>query len=239
MMQKIFKRNELKYLITIDQQKELKEILNEYMVHDKYYKSNIINIYYDTPSFLLIRRSLEKPVYKEKLRLRTYTTIKHDEKVFIELKKKYKKVVYKRRIIMPYSKAIDFLNNKVLPDDSQIAKEILYCLNYYSNLSPQMFLSYDREAYASNIDKNLRITFDKNILWRVDDFDLSKEPYGESLLPVGLILMEIKTVFGYPKWLLDFLGKNKIYKISFSKYGNAYKELMKRKYEEKEEIKYA
>lgn len=239
MNQKVFKRHELKYLITIDQFNELKEIFKEYMIRDKFHKSSIRNIYYDTPSFLLIRRSIEKPEYKEKLRIRSYKTIDNNDEVFIELKKKYKKVVYKRRETMSYEEALNFLNNKIVPNNFQITNEINYFLNYYEDLKPRMFLSYEREAYASIEGKNFRITFDKDVTWRNYDFDLSKEPYGENILPKGMILMEVKTVLGYPRWLLDFLSKNKIYKISFSKYGNAYKELMRKEKEENEEIKYA
>lgn len=239
MNQKVFKRHELKYLITIDQFNELKEIFKEYMIRDKFHKSSIRNIYYDTPSFLLIRRSIEKPEYKEKLRIRSYKTIDNNDEVFIELKKKYKKVVYKRRETMSYEEALNFLNNKIVPNNFQITNEINYFLNYYEDLKPRMFLSYEREAYASLEGKNFRITFDKDVTWRNYDFDLSKEPYGENILPKGMILMEVKTVLGYPRWLLDFLSKNKIYKISFSKYGNAYKELMRKEKEENEEIKYA
>lgn len=239
MNQKVFKRHELKYLITIDQFNELKEIFKEYMIRDKFHKSSIRNIYYDTPSFLLIRRSIEKPEYKEKLRIRSYKTIDNNDEVFIELKKKYKKVVYKRRETMSYEEALNFLNNKIVPNNFQITNEINYFLNYYEDLKPRMFLSYEREAYASIEGKNFRITFDKDVTWRNYDFDLSKEPYGENILPKSMILMEVKTVLGYPRWLLDFLSKNKIYKISFSKYGNAYKELMRKEKEENEEIKYA
>lgn len=236
MAQKVFKRHELKYLITLEQFLQLKELMIEYMVQDKFHKSTIRNIYYDTSSFLLIRRSIEKPVYKEKLRIRTYQTIKNDENVFIEIKKKYEKIVYKRRETLPNSVAAKFLNDLIVPNNSQITKEIEYFLRFYKDLKPAMFLSYERESYLSLVDANLRITFDKNILWRNYDLDLTKEPYGNPILPSDKILMEIKTVMGYPKWLIDFLSTNKIYKISFSKYGNAYKQMIK---EEKEEIKYA
>lgn len=236
MAQKVFKRHELKYMISVSQFLEIKELIKQYMTPDKYHKSTIRNIYYDTPSYLLIRRSIDKPLYKEKLRIRTYQTIKNDEDVFVELKKKYKKVVYKRREILPYSVACEFLDNSKLPNDLQITKEIAYFLKYYKDLKRTMFLSYEREAYISVDDQNLRITFDQNIMWRDFDLDLSKEPYGNSILPEGMILMEIKTVMGYPKWLVDYLSQNKIYKISFSKYGISYKEMLEK---ERKEIKYA
>lgn len=235
MINKVFKRSELKYIITLKQMNELINILNLYMNTDKYFKSTIRNIYYDTPNFLLIRTSLEKPEYKEKLRIRSYKTVNNDDEVFVELKKKYKKVVYKRRESLTYQAARLFLDDKIRPNDLQITKEIEYSLNYYDSLKPAIFLSYDRLAYIGKDDKNLRITFDQNIMWRDYDIDLSKDAYGNLILSKDLVLMEVKTVMGLPRWLLDFLGNNHIYKTSFSKYGNVYREMNK----EKEEINYA
>lgn len=236
MKQKVFKRHELKYIINEQQMNKLIEILGLYMDEDKYYKSTIRNIYYDTPNFLLIRTSIEKPEYKEKLRIRSYKLVSGDDEVFVELKKKYKKVVYKRREVLSYTAARLFLDQKIRPNDEQITKEIEYTLDFYNNLKPAIFLSYDRLAYIGKEDKNLRITFDRNIMWRDYDLDLTKDAYGDLILDKDLILMEVKTVMGLPRWLLDFLGENKIYKQSFSKYGNVYKELLNK---EKEEINYA
>ena len=236
MKQKVFKRHELKYIINEQQMNKLIEILGLYMDEDKYYKSTIRNIYYDTPNFLLIRTSIEKPEYKEKLRIRSYKLVSGDDEVFVELKKKFHKVVYKRREVLSYTAARLFLDQKIRPNDKQITKEIEYTLDFYNNLKPAIFLSYDRLAYIGKDDKNLRITFDRNIMWRDYDLDLTKDAYGDLILDKDLILMEVKTVMGLPRWLLDFLGENKIYKQSFSKYGNVYKELLNK---EKEEINYA
>lgn len=237
MSQKVFKRHELKYIITIEQLNSLLGIIYKHMNEDKYYKSTIRNIYYDTPDYLLIRTSIEKPEYKEKIRVRSYHTVTNGDEVFVELKKKYKKIVYKRREVLPYETARAFLDEKIRPNDEQITKEIEYALNFYNNLQPSIFLSYDRLAYKGIEDKNLRITFDSNIIWRDYDIDLSKDVYGNYLLPSNKILMEVKTVMGFPRWLLDFLGENNIYKESFSKYGNVYKEILNK--EKEKEIKYA
>lgn len=236
MNKKVFKRHELKYIISLDQMDSLIKIIELYMNEDKYFKSTIRNIYYDTPNYLLIRTSIEKPEYKEKLRIRSYKTVNKDDEVFVELKKKYKKIVYKRREILPYNSARLFLDKKVRPNDLQITKEIEYTLNYYQDLKPTIFLSYDRLAYIGKDDLNFRITLDRNIMWRDYDIDLSKEAYGDLILDQDLVLMEVKTVMGLPRWLLDFLGENNIYKVSFSKYGNVYKEIINK---EKEEINYA
>lgn len=238
MNKKVFKRHELKYIITLQQMNRLIEKLGLYMNEDKYFKSTIRNIYYDTPNFLLIRTSIEKPDYKEKLRIRSYKTVDSDDDVFVELKKKYKKVVYKRREILPYNAARLFLDKKVLPNDLQITKEIAYALEYYKDLKPAIFLSYDRLAYIGKEEKDFRITFDRNIMWRDYDIDLTKDVYGNLILPSDSVLMEVKTVMGLPRWLLDFLGENNIYKQSFSKYGNVYKEILNKE-KEKEEVNYA
>lgn len=238
MNKKVFKRNELKYIITLQQMNRLIEILGLYMNEDKYFKSTIRNIYYDTPNFLLIRTSIEKPDYKEKLRIRSYKTVDSDDDVFVELKKKYKKVVYKRREVLPYNVARLFLDKNVLPNELQITKEIAYTLKYYKDLKPAIFLSYDRLAYIGKEEIDFRITFDKNIMWRDYDIDLTKDAYGNLILPSDSVLMEVKTVMGLPRWLLDFLGENNIYKQSFSKYGNVYKEMLNKE-KEKEEINYA
>ena len=236
MNKKVFERHELKYIITLQQMNQLIEILGLYMNEDSYFKSTIRNIYYDTPNYLLIRTSIEKPEYKEKIRIRSYKTVNSDDDVFVELKKKYKKVVYKRRETLTYSEARVFLDERVRPNNLQITKEIEYALGFYKDLRPAIFLSYDRLAYIGKVDKSLRITFDRNIMWRNYDIDLTKEAYGNLILPSDLVLMEVKTVMGLPRWLLDFLGENKIYKQSFSKYGNVYKEILNK---DKEEIKYA
>ena len=238
MNKKVFKRHELKYIITLQQMNRLIEILGLYMNVDKYFKSTIRNIYYDTPNFLLIRTSIEKPDYKEKLRVRSYKTVDEDDDVFVELKKKYKKVVYKRREVLSYKDARLFLDKKVLPNELQITKEIAYALEYYKDLKPAIFLSYDRLAYIGKDDLDFRITFDRNIMWRDYDIDLTKDAYGNLILPSDNVLMEVKTVMGLPRWLLDFLGENNIYKQSFSKYGNVYKEILNKE-KEKEEINYA
>lgn len=216
----IFKRYELKYLLTAEQYDRLKMLTDEHMRSDRYGNSDVLNVYYDTPDFLLIRRSLDKPVYKEKLRIRSYGVADQNGDVFVELKKKYDSVVYKRRILVKeneLSKALSGSGGK-----TQIEKEIDYFISYYKNISPKMVISYRREALYAKDDGNLRITFDKDILWR--DYDLSLESgiYGMPVLPQGRILMEVKTAGAVPLWLTRFLSANRIYKTSFSKYGTAY-----------------
>lgn len=226
--QNTFKRYELKYLLTRKQKEMIQEAMVPYMEADAYGRSTICNIYFDTPDSLLIRRSLEKPVYKEKLRVRSYGRAKADSTVFVELKKKYKSVVYKRRVHTTEQKAMDYLCKGIsLPIQNQITEEIDYALTLYKNLQPAVYLSYEREAFYGKEDRELRITFDENILWRNEDISLCAEVYGEPLLERGYALMEIKIAEAMPLWLVKLLSEHHIYKTSFSKYGCAYTNMIK------------
>lgn len=218
-----FKRYELKYLITQKQKSILLDAMGAYMQEDAFGRSTICNVYYDTPDSLLIRRSLEKPVYKEKLRVRSYGTATPEKEVFVELKKKYKGVVYKRRVSVKQSRAEAYLDHHVpLPIQNQITEELDYFLAFYKELKPAVFLSYEREAFYGREDEDLRITFDENILWRDEDISLCSKPYGTSILDKDKVLMEIKVANAMPLWLSGLLSEEGIYKTSFSKYGQAY-----------------
>lgn len=226
--QMIFKRYEIKYMLTADEKRRLCHLMEGEMIADEHGRSTIQSLYFDTPDYLLIRRSLDKPFYKEKLRLRSYGVATEDSNVFIELKKKYDSVVYKRRIGMTEREACKYLLHHEPVADSQIAREIDYCMKYYRELTPKVLLSYEREAFYHKTDRNLRITFDENILWRDYDVDLKTGIYGTPILHDDQVLMEVKTAGAMPLWLVRFLSENRIYKTSFSKYGTAYKTLMQR-----------
>lgn len=222
--QDVFKRYEKKYLLEEEQYRVLRERLKPYMKMDQYGKSMISNIYFDTPDHRLIRESLEKPVYKEKLRLRSYGVPDGEANVFVEVKKKYQGIVYKRRMKMSLTEAENYLYCGEEPEeDSQIRREVDWMFAYYKNLKPAMYLSYDRIAMFGLEDPDFRITFDSRILWRKKALDLSMGSWGEPLLQEGQRLMEIKIGGAVPLWLSHILDEMEIYPVSFSKYGNAYK----------------
>lgn len=221
--QTTFKRYELKYLLNLSEKEKILRAMDGHMKLDKYGRTTIRNIYFDTDTFLLIRRSLEKPIYKEKLRVRSYKKVSPLDPVFVELKKKYDSVVYKRRLVLPENDvSFAFRFGAPLPDTSQIADEIEYFREYYKSLHPTVFLTYEREAFYSTDGGDFRVTFDENILYRTSDFSLGSDVYGEPLLSRGQTLMEIKTAGGIPLWMTETLNKNGIFKTSFSKYGSAY-----------------
>ena len=226
----VFKRHELKYLMDLRQAEEVCSAISEHMTLDGYGHSSIRNIYLDTGDFLLARRSIEHPLYKEKLRFRSYGKTEKDGTVFVELKKKYDSVVYKRRLSMPLDEAMRwFTSPEGKGPDTQIGEEIDFMRSRYPGIRPAMLLTYEREAYYANDGGDLRITIDSNILARLEDLDLTSEVGGHAVLPDGYTLMEIKTMYGYPPWLNAVLSGSRLYKSSFTKYGNAYKEMVVRK----------
>ncbi len=218
-----FERMELKYLITPEQLELIKAQMSRYMAMDQYGITIIRNLYLDTDNYRLIRRSIEKPAYKEKIRLRSYSAADPNDEIFVEIKKKYQGVVYKRRMTMPQQAALTWLSgdHSQIPD-TQIAAEIDYFSQYYGDLRPVIFLSYRRQAWYSLDGSDFRVTFDDDILCRQDRLSLSQPPGGISILPEGFILMEIKTAGGIPLWMVNLLSREKIFKTSYSKYGTAY-----------------
>lgn len=224
--QQIFKRHEIKYLLSMQEKEFILETIKPYMRLDKYGHSTIRNIYFDTDTFRLIRSSLEKPVYKEKLRVRSYKAAKGDDNVFVELKKKYKSVVYKRRLVLTETQARECFQKDIpLPASSQIASEIEYFRDYYKPLHPKVFISYGREAYEAIDGSGFRVTFDENILYREEDFSFASGIYGTPVLGSGETLMEIKAPDAIPLWMARKLTEMQIFKTSFSKYGLAYKDI--------------
>ena len=223
--QDTFKRYEIKYLLSPRQKKEFQKAMERYMVLDRYGRTTIQNIYYDTPNWQLIRTSLEKPVYKEKLRMRSYGVPGRFDTVFVEIKKKFDGVVYKRRITMQMQDAVRYLCGAGRSEGSQISREIDYFLRLYRP-QPKVFIAYDREAYAAADGGQLRITFDTDLRARSNDLDLRAGDHGTALLGDGLYLMEIKIPGTAPLWLAHLLSDNGIYPTSFSKYGAYYKQFV-------------
>ncbi len=223
-IQQSFKRFEKKYLLTPTQYEALSDGLRPYMRADQYGQYTICNIYYDTDNFQLIRTSLESPVYKEKLRLRSYGVPGDDQKVFVEIKKKFDHVVYKRRTVMPCARAVDYLAGHARPEaEDQICHEIDWFLKSYRP-RPQVFIAYDRSALAGIENGELRVTFDTNLRWRDKDLDLRLGDAGQPILPQDRILMEIKIPGTAPVWLGRLLSRNGVFPTSFSKYGACYRQ---------------
>lgn len=227
----VFRRREIKFLITDQQRRALEEEIAWHMVPDRFAHSSIRNIYYDTPDFRLIRHSLEHPVYKEKIRLRCYGN--EGQEVFLEMKKKYDGIVYKRRMLLQEEQAENFMAGKGSLPDTQIGRELTYFRDFYRNLRPQVFLCYERDSWFGWEDPGLRITLDSEIYYRSVDLQLHGDSRGEAILEPGFSLMEVKAENAIPLWLTELLARLKISKTSFSKYGRAYERELRRKLKEK------
>ncbi|GHU15150.1 molecular chaperone [Spirochaetia bacterium] len=249
MAQMVFARFETKYILNRAQYEALLPALKGKTMPDKYGAYSINNIYYDTEQYDLIRASIEKPVYKEKLRLRCYGRADADTKVFLELKKKFRKRVYKRRIALPYAEAQGFpfgnswericgglasQNDKAAAcSDLQVAGEIGQFLRLHP-VEPKVYLRYDRLALSGAEDPDLRITFDSGIRFRQDDCRLDGDgtggmdcDYDAPVLEPAKVLMEVKTAFSIPLWLSHLLSEHAIFPVSFSKYGTCYQNFIR------------
>lgn len=232
----VFNRYEHKYMLDKDTFIKVLKVMDKHMITDSHNKNHkpytIANIYFDTLDDYLIRTSLSKPDYKEKLRLRAYGIPNLDSKVYLEIKKKYNGLVNKRRTTLELSEAYDFINTGSILNvkeymNPQVVREIEYFLSIYK-LYPKLYLAYDRIAYFEKDNKDLRISFDMNIRSRRYDLRLEDGDYGELLLNDNVYMMEIKTSLAKPLWLTDMLSSLDVKRKSFSKYGTEYKNTISR-----------
>ncbi len=226
--QKYFKRIEEKYILDYYKYLELMEKIENKISEDKYPNSKILNIYYDTDSYNLAINSIQKPVFKEKIRLRSYNVPKNDnDLIFLEIKRKYNGVTYKRRISLNLLQYKEFLKTgKLQSDDSkQITEELRYTLNKY-NLVPKIMIAYDRKSFYLKENTNIRLTFDFNLRSRIDNLDFILADAGKSFFNDKKCILEIKSCENMPIWLVKILNSLKVYPVSFSKYGEIYKEMI-------------
>ena len=223
----VFKRAEIKYLIGKNRYDELMQYLLTIARVDEYGLSSINNIYFDTADYRLIRMSMDKPLYKEKLRLRTYGDTTDGSNSFIEIKKKYNGVVYKRRIPGRYRDTYDYLTGRgPMAGDSQVGREIEAFIKMYKGLKPAMMISYDRIAMIGIDDPEFRVTFDTNIRWTTRRMDLRVKNKGRQILEPEQYLMEIKVANAVPLELSQKLSELGIFPVSFSKYGRGYADMI-------------
>ena len=237
-----FERKETKYLLTPEQYRQFRELVGGLLADDEYPRSIISSLYYDTPEDRLINRSMEKPRYKEKLRIRAYGCANASQPVYVELKKKFKGIVYKRRVAMsmpaayafmdgmPYREVVERfpLADPAMQADAfsfksmQIASEIAFTRDRYPDLRPAMMIVTNRLALRSTEGSDVRVTFDLNPVWRDTELGFGYGFDGTPIHADGRVIMEIKCLGAYPLWLVDALSQCKVYPQSSSKYGKAY-----------------
>ena len=226
-MADIFRRVEKKYIINSQQYLNLLPEILKYMEEDQYGKSVICNIYFDTENYDLIRRSIEKTFFKEKVRLRSYNTPNMDSNVYLEIKRKINNVVGKRRIKISLQDFYNFISksNSLTNVNAQIKRELDYIFDYYK-LEPKMYISYERVALYQKENRDFRVTFDSNILARTYDLKLELGNYGVNILDRNNYIMEIKTLGTIPMWFVKLINELRIKPGKFSKYGESYKKLI-------------
>lgn len=225
-----FKRYEKKYLLSREKYGQLWRGLEPRLEPDRFFESTVLSLYYDWDDFRLIRSSIEQPVYKEKLRLRSYNVPGAEDQVFVELKKKYKGIVYKRRVRMREREAEEYLAGGGSPlAADQISREIDWFLKT-NPVRPKVLIACDRRAYVGREEPGLRLTFDSSIRWRDTQLSLTAGDFGQELLEEGQVLMEIKMPESAPLWLAELLSSLEIFPRSFSKYGQCYKNELIEKY---------
>ena len=224
--QTVFARVEKKFALDPDQYGSMTQVLRLHgFTRMEYPDPNTCSIYFDTEDCQLIRRSIERPNYKEKLRLRIYGHMATDASVaFPEIKKKYQGIVYKRRVQMTYADAYDAMISGVMPQTSgQIGREIAYFHDLYQGLRPRAIVAYERETWQAPDGVDLRVTFDSRIRFRADDLDLRHGSEGHLLVPSQIRMMELKLPMVFPQWMTDALWGLDIHQVHFSKYGEGYR----------------
>ncbi len=241
-----FARKEIKFLLNMQQYESLMNVIHEYMNPDKYCvggrEYGIYNIYYDTPDDFLIRESLAKPYYKEKIRLRSYySPAASDDTVFLEIKKKIGGIVTKRRVSMTLAESEAYFYERSKPEitkyiTEQVFRELDVFLDHYP-VVPKQYISYQREAFFGKDNSDFRLTFDRKITERRYDLGLDYESYGNFIIGEDQRLMEVKVSDAILDWLVGKLSELQIYKTSFSKYGRAYENFVKSNIEKSEPIK--
>ena len=217
----IFNRVEQKYVLTYEEYNKLFLEINDCLEKNQYYKSKICNLYFDNDNNDFIINSLEKPIYKSKIRLRSYGVPNLNDIVYLELKGKYDGIVFKRRLDIKLKDFYNYINKNIIINNNQVMKEIDYVIKQF-NLKPKLFIGYDRLSYYDKNNINFRITFDFNLRSREDELKLELGDNG-NLYNKNLVIMEVKSLDSIPLWYSKILSKNNIYPNSFSKYGEIYK----------------
>ena len=217
----VMQRVEYKYILNRDQLARLRLAMAGRMQEDRFGLTTIASLYYDTPDDRLIRASMGKPIYKEKLRLRSYGQATETSPVFLELKRKYDGTVYKRRIQTTVKEAAAFLRDGRAPE-GQIGRELAAFRDHYGTLAPRFLILYERTAYLTQ-DSDLRLTVDRNPRFRTERLELTGSTEGVPLLDDGCVLLELKVQSAVPLWLSHALSEAGIRKTSFSKCGEAYR----------------
>lgn len=232
---KVFNRIEKKYLITNNDKKELLKSIRKNMKKDNYHKSKVINLYFDTDNYDLIIQSIDQPIFKHKLRARSYGRY---DRVFLEIKTKIREKDmnpgFKRRVMITHSDFDEFIAGKITMEklakrsietnnDIQIAREVDYYFKHFK-LKPKIMVIYNRESYKD--ENGLRITFDEDLKYRTEDLSFNKRKRDKIYFKdERCIILEVKAHGVLPLWLVHEFSRLHIYPQQFSKVGKIYQRI--------------
>ena len=219
----VFERKEKKYVLTRDVLESFLNSIHLHLVPDERDITRVSSLYYDTPENTLISRSLEKPVYKEKIRIRAYGDVDENSEVFVELKKKFKGIVYKRRFSCTLSEAEAFMTGNSKEETDRNYLEVKACRDRYSNLQAKMLIVTNRLALYTNDGSDIRLTIDFNPTYDSVNLDMKKDAMHLFLLDKDKCILEIKSAGALPMWMIEQMSRMQIRPQSFSKYGEAFK----------------
>lgn len=226
-IQKHFKRVETKYILTQKQEQAFLADLAQHMEADDFAQSSISNVYFDNPDFQMVADSLAKKHGKEKIRMRLYDLQPTaSSQAFLEIKKKVEGIGFKYRLtsnpVSVTNYVLTGLADASIVDD-KVTEELHQLRQRYGTLQPKLVIAYDRQSYKGLDDKNVRLTIDRNLIYRDDRLSAYADRSGHALLPADQVIMEVKVAGDQPAWLQELLVKHGLEKASFSKYGQAYK----------------
>ena len=222
----LFDRYELKYLVHAKQAAALLDDLEPYVKRDKnagadgYYK--ITSLYLDSPELAAYWEKLDGEKYRRKVRVRTYGAGAAD--AFIEIKQRLNLGVAKRRTKLPVAAAESTLRalctGRHEPGDAVLDE--VYVLAKTERLRPTVIVSYNRAAFFDAWRRDLRITFDRNLKYRVHDLSLQGDPTrGRWFLPPDWYVLEVKFDRILPSWLCTALNRHDLKLERISKYCRA------------------
>ncbi len=227
-----FNRFELKYVLSLEQVKALKEDLKQHVEPDKNWGWEaymLASLYYDTEDYRFYWEKIEGLKFRRKLRIRRYVTdepLTDNSIVYVEIKQRVDRVTQKRRVPIKYKEALELIHEEKIPkwyspQDNEVMNEILNLLKTYE-LKPSAITTYKREAFFwKEADRGLRITFDTEVGFKQKDLDLANPHMEWYMVPPKFCILEIKANEKIPYWVTELVANHGIKLVRVSKYCQA------------------
>lgn len=227
-------REELKYVVPESALDDLRQEIAPFMEIDKFGRGfeergyTIRSIYLDSPDLLFYHEKQNHLQNRKKLRIRGYNELRGDDKVFLEIKRKFSSAIAKDRAIMRYDDLAELFQTadverfvdpeRTSAEAREAARSFFYHV-YRLNLRTSNLVVYEREAFMGKFDPTLRITFDRNLrgsLYPTLDELFEEREFGH-VMP-GYFILELKYSTQFPGWLRPALARHGLMQRSASKY---------------------